>query len=314
MMPSTPAVQFYPNTAPGTASAPQPAPLQLQPYPHQHYHPVTHQQHGTPVISNSSSGSSLSSMAATLVHGGPMLPQHHHAQSHAPASTSPVMYNTLSPISPAAVIGTGQENLMLPPPPRYAVDTDKQQHLQWLQQVNSMVMQVPSYPQHIVPQPYGGYPLAPSFEAQRPAPSLVESEEKRAKRLARNRESARQSRRRKKEHLVTLSKKVNQLQDVLEKERRASLATMDVALKEKRARIVAEFVDGGVIHSDYLEHVIRETLPNSNVKQGTILFQYTTLKQALLPKYEEFILWLTLREEEFFTKGKDERTKAEVSY
>jgi hypothetical protein len=88
---------------------------------------------------------------------------------------------------------------------------------------------------------------------------------------------------------------------------------MDVALKEKRARIVAEFVDGRVMDSE-LEHVIRETLPNSNVKQGTILFQYTTLKQALLPKYEEFILWLTLRDEEFFTKFKDEKTKSEVSY
>lgn len=311
-MPSTPAVQFYPNTATSTASAPNPAPL--QPYPHQHYHPSIYQQHATPVISNSSSGSSLSSMAATLVHGGPMLPQHHHAQSHAQASTtSPVMFNDSSPISPAAVIGNGQENLMLPPPPRYAVDTDKQQHLHWLQQVNNMAMQVPSYPQHILPQPYGGYPLAPAFAAQRQGPPPVESEEKRASRLARNRESARQSRRRKKEHLVTLGNKVNQLQDLLEKERRASLANMDVALKEKRARIVAEFVDGRVMDSE-LEHVIRETLPNSNVKQGTILFQYTTLKQALLPKYEEFILWLTLRDEDFFTKFKDEKTKSEVSY
>jgi hypothetical protein len=245
-----------------------------------------------------------------------MLPKHPTHSLHAQASISPSgAYHTTSPISPAAIIGNGQENLMLPPPPRYAADAEKQQHLQWFQQVNMMAMQVPSYsqPQQILPVGYAGYPIAPAFAAPRPAPS-VESEEKRAKRLARNRESARQSRRRKKEHLAALGKKVNQLQDVLDEARRLSLANMDAALKEKRGRIVANIMEGDIIDADQLQHVLLETSPNSNVKQEAIRFQYTSMKQALLPNYEEFILWLTLQEEAFFTRGKEEKAKADVSY
>lgn len=339
-MPSTPAVQFYATTKSSTAAV---QPSQTQ----QLNHPGTQQQYPATIISNSSSGSSLSSMAATLVHGGPMLPQHQIHGAHTQPSISPDVYNATSPISPAAIIGNGQENLMLPPAPRYAVDNENQHHRQWLQQVNNMAMQVPSYlqaqqnnsnmliqpppysqpqqvnstathmqtysqPLRILPPGFGGYPLAPSYATSRPAPS-VESEEKRAKRLARNRESARQSRKRKKEHLARLSNQVNQLQDALDEARRLSLAKMESALKTKRATVLAKLVHGGVINADILQQILHETSPNSPVKQAAIRFQYAALKQALLPNYEEFILWLTLKEEEFYTKGKDERAKADLN-
>ena len=304
-MPATPAVQFYPSSKPGASQLHPPQP----PEPH-HY--GMHQQHTTPIISNSSSGSSLSSMAATLVHGGPMLRHGPHSQP----SIALGLYDTTSPISPAATIGNGQENLMLPPPPRYAVDDEKQKHINWLQHINNMAMQQ-SMPSHshsqILPIDYSAYPIAPSYTVSRPVPT-VEDEEKRSKRLARNRESARQSRRKKKEHLSELGNKVNQLQDMLDISRRLSLGTMDVTLQEKRIRLLTELVRSSVnVNEDALHQVLQETSPNSPVKQSTIRFQYATLKQTLLPKYEEFILWLTLREKAFFTKGKEERAKADVS-
>lgn len=89
---------------------------------------------------------------------------------------------------------------------------------------------------------------------------------------------------------------------------------MESALKTKRATVLAKLVHGGVINADILQQILHETSPNSPVKQAAIRFQYAALKQALLPNYEEFILWLTLKEEEFYTKGKDERAKADVSY
>ena len=251
-------------------------------------------------------------MAATLVHGGPMLRHGTHTQP----SKALALYDTTSPISPAATIGNGQENLMLPPSPRYAVDNEKQKHINWLQHINNMAMQqsMPSHSQsQILPIDYSAYPIAPSYTVVRPVPSM-EDEEKRSKRLARNRESARQSRRKKKEHLSDLGNKVNQLQDLLDISRRLSLGTMDVALQEKRIQLLAKFAHDSInLNEIELHQVLQETSPNSPVKQSTIRFQYTTLKQALLPKYEEFILWLTLREMAFFTKGKEERAKADVS-
>jgi hypothetical protein len=91
----------------------------------------------------------LTSMAASLVTGGPVLQQQVQQQQHPfdPSDGSKKPGLTESPISPAAIIGSGQENLMLPPPPQYGVDKEalqkqreleKQQHLAWLQQINAL--------------------------------------------------------------------------------------------------------------------------------------------------------------------------------
>ncbi|KAI2501710.1 hypothetical protein MHU86_12716 [Fragilaria crotonensis] len=126
----TPAVHFYGSSSSKGSKVPRAAPLG----------------------SASSSSSSLSSMAATLVSGGPVLHQYHQHPNHRPANTSPP---SISPISPAATMGTPQEMLMLPPPPRNPTDQSeverRRQHVAWLNQVNAMALmnqqqqQVPAY-------------------------------------------------------------------------------------------------------------------------------------------------------------------------
>jgi hypothetical protein len=80
-------------------------------------------------VTTSGSSSSLSSMAAALVSGGPMLQQFHdmHLPHRDSMGSLPIArkdslgsfsLENPSPISPAAFIGSGHENLMLPPPQR----------------------------------------------------------------------------------------------------------------------------------------------------------------------------------------------------
>jgi hypothetical protein len=140
--PATPAVQFYAGH-----------------HHHQHHH--QQQQHNKPSSQNGETATAtqpavanpvLTSMAASLVTGGPVLQQQVQQHQHPPPPFDPSDGSkkpglSESPISPAAIIGSGQENLMLPPPPQYGVDKEalqkqreleKQQHLAWLQQINAM--------------------------------------------------------------------------------------------------------------------------------------------------------------------------------
>jgi hypothetical protein len=86
-------------------------------------------------------------------------------------------------------MGTPQEMLMLPPPPRNPADQSeierRQQHIAWLNQVNAMAMM---NQQQVVVAPYTLVPTSvypPPVQQQQPP---QESEERRAKRLARNRD------------------------------------------------------------------------------------------------------------------------------
>jgi hypothetical protein len=330
MAPFTPAVQFYGSSSSKGSHPPPVAPLQ----------------------SSSSSSSSLSSMAATLVNGGPVLHQYHQAQqamrqyssSNTSKNNSPPSTN-VSPISPAATMGTPQEMLMLPPPPRNYGDggakseAERQQHLAWLSQINTMAMMnrhlppTPQDPQQQQPgmmmQPpphYHGAPLAPTpvfhpphHLQQTASPAAAESEERRARRLARNRESARQSRRRKKEHLARLSKQVNGLHEAIEEERRHQLGDMEENLQKLRYQAIQQLALSQQAVTDPTSLItptregIRELLdglgPNCAVRQNCVSFQYSALKQLMLPKYQAFILWLTLQDENFFGAGKEEKAK-----
>eukprot|EP00545_Synedropsis_sp_CCMP1620_P013651 CAMPEP_0119023928 /NCGR_PEP_ID=MMETSP1176-20130426/30920_1 /TAXON_ID=265551 /ORGANISM="Synedropsis recta cf, Strain CCMP1620" /LENGTH=592 /DNA_ID=CAMNT_0006979095 /DNA_START=1 /DNA_END=1779 /DNA_ORIENTATION=+ len=329
MTPSTPQVQFYATSTKG--SHPPPA---------------------APVQSASSSSSSLSSMAATLVTGGPVLHQYHHG-AHAAISShqqqSNGMYNTtsplmnMSPISPAATMGTPQEMLMLPPPPRHndisKSEAERQQHIAWLNQINAMAMmnrqgqqQVPPQHQqpHLMQPPHyhsgGTAQLAPTpifhppnNNQQQQGPQ-VESEERRARRLARNRESARQSRRRKKDNLARLSKQVNGLHEAIEDERRHQLSLMEENLQKLRFQAIRKLAlvqsseDGPEAPSlapsrEGIRELLDNLGPNCAVRQNCVSFQYSALKQLMLPKYQAFILWLTLQDEDFFAAGKEQKAK-----
>ena len=373
------------------------------------------QQQASGQIAPSGSSSSLSSMAANLVSGGPVLHHNHGGNSSISNTTnsrkdvhmhgtgdSPPNHGEDSPISPAAMIGLGHEQLMLPPPSRkngrssqqippssngktsapqnaplppiaYPQQPhNKEGHLEWLQQLNARAKAAanpnPNQPQQqqqpglppiaglpgMHPQATGnvaqsmsvsGAPAtvyhagtfpnvaaAAAAVAQNPmlyqaalnhkfhmaAQSQGETEEKRARRLERNRESARKSRRRKKERLATLSAQVDRLHTLIEDERRLQVNAMCSTLKQVRQEEMDKlqtdfdnFSDQATSEAgqERLAALIHSTSGGSRIAQATVEFQYNTLKQTLLPRYQKFLLWLTLHEEKFFTAGKDDYTQ-----
>lgn len=153
------------------------------------------------------------------------------------------------------------------------------------------------------------------------ASSPVETEEKRAKRLERNRESARKSRLRKKERLSTLGEQVSKLLTKLEKERRIQMSAMDDVMmryeRETIVRIKNEYDDQGgecnVLADDHLtaslEHFVDRM--GDPIRKDIVEFQYTALSQHFLPKYQKLMLWMTLHPETYFMVGKEEHAKLE---
>jgi len=143
----------------------------------------------------------------------------------------------------------------------------------------------------------------------------MESKEKKDKRLARNRESARQSRRRKKELLLNLRGKVNDLHEEIENERRKKLECMEHELVADRIRILnAIFADQSyngqsVANIEKLIRTVRRCGPNIVERKSAIRFQYDALRRAILPHYSHAILSIALRDSSFLTEAKEERTK-----
>jgi hypothetical protein len=336
-------------------------------------------------MTSGSSSSSLSSMAAALVSGGPVMYQQiqHQQQQHQLHQLGKQPRNNsngsgdFSPISPAAMIGSGHENLMLPPLGRissknqatagqqqqqqqqHRPTADKQRHLMWLQELNDRAKAAgqlgagetgppqPPQPQPVPSHfpyagaPHGGgqqhvmgYPLHQHHHALAPNPGMMysqvahmqhhmvespalsaaEAEEKRVKRLKRNRESARKSRRRKKERLATLEAQVNKLQNKIEVERKKRIHAMIGSLTACRIKAISELLQykGDDAVSSDLVPIIRNTGPRSQISLTVTDFQYITLKQMLLPKYEKVLLWMSLHEESFFTAGKEEYVQREA--
>lgn len=246
----------------------------------------------------------------------------------------------MSPISPTGMIGPLQEQLMLPPPSNNPSDRN-QSHLSWLQHINAMAkaaLKPAPPPQHpysitsIAPPPGVAMPQPISYSndiatmqpTTSPSPIFYaqvarlnsqlaaggESEEKRARRLERNREAARKSRRRKKERLSHLEKKVANLYHQIETERRKEINSMDDALAENLKQKMAIFrsaSDEKFEHEtrERLSYLIQSTGPNCEVRRAVIEYQYSALKQTILPRYQKFLLWLTLHSEEYFTTGKE---------
>ncbi|KAL3925000.1 MAG: hypothetical protein SGILL_000694 [Bacillariaceae sp.] len=151
--------------------------------------------------------------------------------------------------------------------------------------------------------------------------SPVETEEKRAKRLERNRESARKSRRRKKERLSSLGDKVNALHNRIEQERRIQINSMENVLEafEKEQTLqLAELYneqEGDETREERMGNALTDLLIGKMepaIRKDIVEFQYSTLSQHLLPRYQKFFLWLTLHPEAFFGTGKDEYSKREA--
>lgn len=168
-------------------------------------------------------------------------------------------------------------------------------------------------------------PLATTNAVSKPKASanlIVESEEKRARRLARNRESARLSRRRKKEHLESLSEKVNQLHNVIETKRREVINRMESELprrREKELIDLASLVSGDNRKTEKeldndekvkkLSDICHSLSPSCSTRRAVTSFQYNLLRQLILPNHHQFMLWLTYQPENFFTTAKVQRPK-----
>lgn len=303
--------------------------------------------------SNSLSGPSISGMAASFASGGNPGSRH---------SSLEQSLESMSPISPAAMIGGGNEELMLPSSPLTTSRTQpqaaathhqpRQSHLEWLQHINNLAKQAAAasndqgatapiphmQPQEQTPMHHGAMPYpvvaglpatyghAPMYYAQAALNQLQqqqapvpESEEKRAKRLERNRESARKSRRRKKERLNQLGDKVGGLHNQIDIARTIQINLMNPQLQEfflqRIAQLDADFAVemDEATGKDQLAAIFKGTGPNCGVKRAVIDFQYSKLKQTLLPHYQKFLIWLTLHPESWFSAGKEDHAKRETA-
>ena len=335
--------------------------------------------------------SSLSNLPASMLYGGPLMQQQQQQQqqqqhsgiARAPSAGS---ISASSPLSPAALIGSAQENLMLPEEGNTPIGIEQpnspssqqprlpqplpqqqslsvggsEQHLAFLRDLNQrakMAQQqqqqsttgsgttaaatgfpppIPpgSFPPMSIPNPEAAaaaaaasmnyyhhhhHPLLPSHPnpyllaqvmAQRDSTSPVESEEKRNKRLERNRESARRSRRKKKERLATLEAQVNQLHGEIETERRRHINMMVNVFRTWRVQEMSRkqvglgnFVE---VDSRNLEAIIRYSSPSSPAARSVVDFQYNRLRFLTLPSYQKFLFWCANRDEAFFSTAKDE--------
>lgn len=145
-----------------------------------------------------------------------------------------------------------------------------------------------------------------------------ESKEKRKKRLARNRESARQSRRRKKELLLNLRKQVNELHDKIEFERRKKLECMEEHITADRVRILNEIFSDqryngrSVAGMDRFIRTVRNSGPMIKERRAALEFQHDALKKLILPVYRRIFMSMSLKDRSFLTEAKEKKIK-EVS-
>lgn len=150
-------------------------------------------------------------------------------------------------------------------------------------------------------------------------PTVVETKERRQRRLARNRESARQSRRRKKQLLSNLGLRVSKLHTQIETERQKQLVVMEKELDKDRKRCVRELFrcEGSMGAEEVTESVLRDRIKpliqdggvNSSARRNAAAFQYDSLRQLILPFHMQYFLWLSLQDESFFTTAKEKRSK-----
>ena len=178
---------------------------------------------------------------------------------------------------------------------------------------------IPGYPHHHVVNPLFYVQAHMQLQKQQQQIPQGESEEKRARRLERNRESARKSRRRKKERLSLLEEKVAGLHSEIEVERRKQINAMDKILLTYQEERISQFrkdflgtADADIELQSQLATLVEMTGPNCPVRKAVVDFQYSTLKQTLMPRYQKFLLWLTLHPESYFLAGKEEHAKREA--
>ena len=125
---------------------------------------------------------------------------------------------------------------------------------------------------------------------------------RRQKRLQRNRESARLSRRRRKVYLEELEERVNQLSEELDKTRREHVAVAVGTINTKRVAILSQV--GLKPATEVLSTVDKCLSRTSEEMMVSVTFMAEQLKSFFIPPSLKFILWLTLQSDKYFRGGR----------
>ncbi|RLN44572.1 hypothetical protein BBJ28_00018090 [Nothophytophthora sp. Chile5] len=135
----------------------------------------------------------------------------------------------------------------------------------------------------------------------------LDSDEKRQRRLARNRESARQSRRRKKQYLELLEEKVSQLTESIDATRASHLERADESLNNVRSEILATLAEDLKNSSEEVRVHASQSCDLWEIGSGERLavkdYNFRQLDNLLLPPYCRFLLWLSIQDETFFDEA-----------
>lgn len=125
---------------------------------------------------------------------------------------------------------------------------------------------------------------------------------RRQKRLERNRESARLSRRRRKQYLEVLEDRVTQLSLEMDQGRRAhAAAAIETVLAKRRELLCSQ----GPIDPDKALFALDTSLSRTSQELAVLMtFQLQQLKSFALPPHSKFVLWLTLQGDVYFRGGR----------
>ena len=126
---------------------------------------------------------------------------------------------------------------------------------------------------------------------------------RRQSRLQRNRESARLSRKRRKQYLELLEERVDKLSETLDGSRRRHVAAAVTTLHQKRIEYILQYhhTHDDTTATRMLENNLSRT--NEELMIATT-FQYQQLKSFSIPPSLQFTLWLTLQTDTYFRGGR----------
>ena len=122
--------------------------------------------------------------------------------------------------------------------------------------------------------------------------------QRRQKRLERNRESARLSRRRRKQYLEVLEERVTKLSEEMDRGRREHVAEAIATVKQKRRQVISSLNASNLVS---LQGSLSRTNDELRVA-GT--FQIQQVLGLSFPPHMKFLLWLTLQNDVYFRGGR----------
>jgi hypothetical protein len=168
----------------------------------------------------------------------------------------------------------------------------------------------PSIPNYKLPQKSSSKPLAAVKKKQNAKGDKASGGGKngetvnarRQKRLERNRESARLSRRRRKQYLEVLEDRVSELSLQMDQGRRAhAAAAIETVLAKRRALLDAS----KPVDPNQAVAALDTSLSRTSQELSVLsTFQLQQLKSFALPAHSKFVLWLTLQGDTYFRGGR----------